>query len=35
LEEFEEAVSKVYPKYLDKIGDDAEEYMEIINNARE
>ncbi|QDI92311.1 DctP family TRAP transporter solute-binding subunit [Salicibibacter halophilus] len=35
LEEFEEAVSEVYPEYLDKIGEGAEEYMDIIDEARE
>ncbi|QKY70773.1 DctP family TRAP transporter solute-binding subunit [Lentibacillus sp. CBA3610] len=35
LDEFREAVSEVYPKYLDNIGEDAEEYMEIIDEARE
>jgi tripartite ATP-independent transporter DctP family solute receptor len=35
LTEFREAVSEAYPKYFDKIGEGAEEYMEIIDEARE
>lgn len=35
LEEFEEALSDAYPKYYEKIGEGAEEYMEIIDEARE
>src|SRR5699024_5101312 len=35
LDEFEEAVSEVYPEYLEEIGDGAEEYMDIIDDARE
>ncbi|WP_059104492.1 DctP family TRAP transporter solute-binding subunit [Shouchella shacheensis] len=34
LEEFEEAVSEVYPEYLEKIGEGAEEYMDQIEEAR-
>lgn len=35
LEEFKEALSEVYPEYYEEIGDGAEEYMDIIDEARE
>lgn len=35
LEEFEEAVSEVYPEYFENIGEGAEDYMDIIDDARE
>ena len=35
LDEFREALSEAYPKYLDKVGEGAEEYMEVIDEARE
>lgn len=35
LDEFREALSEAYPKYFDKIGEGAEEFMEVIDEARE
>lgn len=35
LDEFKDAVSEVYPEYFEKIGEGAEDYMQIIDDARE
>ncbi|GAA0463935.1 DctP family TRAP transporter solute-binding subunit [Alkalibacillus silvisoli] len=35
LDEFREALSEAYPDYYEKIGEGAEEYMELIQDARE
>lgn len=34
LDEFKEAVSEVYPEYFEEIGEGAEDYFDIIDNAR-
>src|SRR5699024_7078151 len=35
LDEFKDAVSEVYPEYIEEIGEGAEEFMDAIDDARE